>query len=347
MDVDGTILGHKPQRKALFEMLAADRLPNSLLFAGIPGIGKALVARELAQSIFCESFSKKRAEKRAAQEIYGGCGECQQCRLFKAGNTADFYQVECLDRENWNVQRIRQLLYSLHLKPFAGSSRVVLFNDAEHLSDQIANVLLKALEEPRANTYFVLICSNYSKLPATIVSRCQVWHFDALSEELIVELLKRRTDWLSEQLHSEELDFSELAKLADGSMGDLQKIVEASELWTEIKEKLDLISAATPELASSYAQELAKNRDSLRVVLQLLRIQGRSKMLQPANSQIQRAWAEFLLNLISAERLIFDRNLAASYVLHYTFMILASSLDQKQSLLLHNNKRLLEQVVVN
>lgn len=340
------ILGHEKQRKLLSDVLVADHLPSALLFAGTTGIGKALVARELAQTLFCDTFNHKHSTDSDEQLLYGGCGECHACHLFSVGNMPDFYQVECLDRDNWNIQRIRELLYSLHLKAFSGRNRVILFNDAEHMSEQAANALLKALEEPRPNTYFLLITSGYSKLPSTITSRCQVWYFDSLPDKVVLELLHRKADWVSENIDTTTISYEELVSLADGSIGELEKIIKFVDSWAEVKDKLDRICSDQPEIAASFAQELGKNRDKLRVILHLLRIRGRAKMLESTSPQARCAWADFLTNLITAERLIFERNLSASYVLHFIFMTVASVITPGSYFDIDTNKRLLEHVVV-
>lgn len=339
------ILGHDKQRELLKDMVAANQLPSALLFAGAAGIGKSLVARELAQTLFCDNYNAINSADLNGEIIYGGCGRCHTCHLFSIGNMPDYYQIECLDRDNWNIQRIRELLYSLHLKAFSGRSRVILFNDAEHLSDQAANALLKALEEPRPNTFFVLVASGYSKLPSTITSRCQVWYFDSLPEHIIIELIHRKTGSFAEKISESHINDSELAKLADGSIGTFEKIVNSIDSWESVKKKLDLICSEQPELAANFAQELGKNKEQLRTILQLLRIRGRTKMVETSSARLRGAWANFLTNLMTGERLIFERNLNAGYILHFIFATIASAHNPDEYPDAYLNEQLLDQIV--
>lgn len=219
---------------------------------------------------------------------------------------------------------VRELLYTLNLRSHSSRGRIVIFNDAEHLSLQAANAILKTLEEPRPFTHFVLIAASPSKLPATIVSRCQVWCFDSLSAGQIQEILTHRERSASAEGPAQSIPPSELAELADGSLDSLDQIGAHYERWMTIKDLLARMLEGDLEIALRAAQDLGKSKESLRAQIHLLRIRSRQQMHSPrgsatARTRTQRRWATLLSNLIAAERLIFERNLSPVLVLSAVF----------------------------
>jgi DNA polymerase-3 subunit delta' len=342
-----SLIGHEFQRKALRHLLASRRLPSTMMFAGVQGIGKLLVARELARSIFCECnqgyFSKTETAplpSSSSPSVYGGCGACHHCHVFNAGNHPDFHFVESGDRERWNVQQVRELLYSLHLGAFGGNARVVVFNNAEALSIQIANTLLKILEEPQPHIYFILITSNPSKLPPPLLSRCQIWFFDSLRDDQVATILKARPIAAKSKHPSAPQDApghlspEELAVLADGSLQSIDEIEHHHSDWELVKRKLDDISEGSLSTAALFAAAITKDKERLPMLLQLMRILARRRMLEAAregNSRrdLSARWAIFIENIIAAEYYLFERNLAPLPVLTMIFSALAGNVSSK------------------
>ena len=346
------IVGHIRQRRLLERLLCSGRLPSAMLLTGPSGIGKSLVARELAQSLFCERVPVQppRGLKPAPRQIpYGGCRQCKACRLFAAGNTPDYHLVECLDREKWNIEGIRDLLYSLNLKSFAGGRRVVIFNNAEHMSEPSGNALLKALEEPRPDTHFILVSASHSKLLPTVVSRCQSWFFDSLSADEIKQIVTQLEN-LGGETGEAPLPagaaLDDLARLADGSMENLGHLAAHHERWAQLSRDLEAIHAGDAAAAQALAAQLAKDREQLRTWLQLLRIIAREKMSLERRRRSAALWAECLTNLIAAERLIFDRNLSAGYVLNATFLALTGDYSSDSWTTLAGGSALIEKMTV-
>ena len=314
------LTGHTRQREALAKLHHEGKLPSALLLSGPTGIGKSLVARELAGMIFCEESEDRKSP--------GGCGECRSCRVFRAGNIPDFHYVHCDEKDEAAIDQIRELLYSLNLKAFSAKGRVVVFDDAERLSVQSSNVLLKSIEEPRGNTHFILISSNASKLLPTILSRCQEWRFDELSDEQVRAAFEQNPDILSSvTLSRKQLD--ELVTLCDGSLGNALSLSSHLDTWSDLSTSIERIASGEAGYVYELAGSLAKDRDNLRMNLQLMRIFSRRQMHAHDNGLMKYKWATMLTNLISAEGLIFERNLNSSLVLSSVFLALLSdnSLD--------------------
>lgn len=160
------------QREAAAGILSRrDRWPHGLLIAGPAGIGKRVLAQWLARALVCESPAAGGAP----------CGACASCRYAAAGQHPDLRIVEPVDVTDeeakpveWIVvERIRALTRWAELTSHRGGAKVALIDPAERMHAAAANALLKTLEEPPANTYFLLVSHQPGRLPATIVSRCQ------------------------------------------------------------------------------------------------------------------------------------------------------------------------------
>lgn len=146
---------------------AHDRLAHAYLLTGPDGVGKGLLADELARHLLC----KNRV----------GCGQCHACQLVAAGTHPDLYRVEP-DNGTIKVDAIRALTGPVYSAALMGGAKVVVMNGAEHLNLNAANALLKSLEEPPAQTYWLLTSSQPGQLLPTILSRCQKLHVPAPAE---------------------------------------------------------------------------------------------------------------------------------------------------------------------
>jgi DNA polymerase-3 subunit delta' len=206
------------------------------------------------------------------------------------------------------------------LRAFSGAGRAVLIDNSEHLSLQAANALLKALEEPRPGTHFCLVTSNCSRLPRTLVSRCQVWFFDALKPDEIKLILQAQAD--SSTVPAEHID--KIAFLADGAMDNIEAISSNMEAWNELQTTLENIFKGDLAAAQSAAQQLSRDRDSLRDKLKLMRIYARQRMQETQDRGRRSRWAVCVANLLESDRLIFERNINAQYLLSSLFLSLAN-----------------------
>ena len=142
--------------------IAGDRIPHALLMQGPAGLGKLALAERFARQLLC------------SEPEDGPCGGCHGCHLFEAGTHPDF---QCIGPEEpgkaIKVDAIRKLINDLSLKPQYGGYRIFVIDQAELMNPSSANALLKTLEEPAENTVLLLITSRPSRLPPTILSRCQ------------------------------------------------------------------------------------------------------------------------------------------------------------------------------
>ncbi len=154
-----------------------NHLPHALLLRGAAGTGKAEFAQALASSLLCQQLT---AEAQA-------CGVCRSCRLIAAGTHPDLIVLRPEPPKDSTskkpmlmirIEPIRALLSRMAMtSQFEDGYRVVVLENAERMTMEAANALLKTLEEPGRNSMLILTSSHPSRLPVTVVSRCQSLQF--------------------------------------------------------------------------------------------------------------------------------------------------------------------------
>jgi DNA polymerase-3 subunit delta' len=294
------LIGHHRQRNSLSRLIKNGRLPSTLLFAGIPGIGKMGVAREVARHLLCEA---------AEESDTAGCGQCHSCRLMDTGNHPDLHILNLADPEQVGVDDVRSMLDTLNLKSFLGGRKLAIFNDADNLSIVGANIILKSLEEPRPGCYFILVLSNPTRLPATLLSRCQRWYFDRLSPSEVKEVLEARG----------ETDVPEaLTIMADGSLAALDSVRASPERWDEVRAAFEAAFQGEEDKVSKAAQEWANDKTGLRERVSFMRMFVQQKLVQSASHpEAASVWAHTLQDVLDAEYLLLDRHVnPAACLLH-------------------------------
>jgi DNA polymerase-3 subunit delta' len=158
----GTLPWLEPLRAQVERAAARGRLPHALLIHAAPGLGGELLAAWIAAFVLCDS----RAE--------APCGRCATCMLVAAGNHPDLLWIAREeDARQVLIDQIRVLCDQLALKSYRGGYKVAVVSSADLMTEHAANALLKTLEEPPPQSLVILCSARPSRLPATIVSRCQ------------------------------------------------------------------------------------------------------------------------------------------------------------------------------
>lgn len=258
------VLGQDSAVATLERALALDRVHHAYRFEGPPGVGKELAAFALAQALVCERG--------------GGCGECSACRravtlsaedprvplhpdvvLLGRGLYRGLLGGSSSEATGISVEQVRRIVLArIGFPPHEGRALVFIVRDADEITQQAANALLKTLEEPHERTHFVLLTSRPSRLLDTIRSRTLPVRFAPLGERVIASLLEARG-----------LDAS-VAPLAQGSAVLAIELADPEE-----KRERDAFSEAAfaaltaPDLAPALklAEGQKKDRDGLKAQL--------------------------------------------------------------------------------
>lgn len=180
-----SIIGHESEISKLFQLKKSGRWPHAMMFVGPSGVGKKKIALAFTQAIVCVQ----------ASEGCGNCGPCLRIEKMQSENLIILEPDAELSRPIIKVEKIRTLLASLSLSS-GGPARVVLIDQAQTLNTQASNALLKTLEEPTENIFFILIANDVHQLLPTIRSRTQIIRFSALSYEQTKVLKPALPDWI-------------------------------------------------------------------------------------------------------------------------------------------------------
>ncbi len=207
------IHGHDSVVQRFSQSLASGRLGSCYLFLGPAGIGKHTFALKLAQALLCQNASGSSLDP---------CGSCEACQLMASTNHPDLdliglpagknrLPVELFigDRDHRHQEG---LCHSISLCPRLGSHRVAIVDDADCLTVESSNSLLKTLEEPPRGAILILIGTSRSRQLPTILSRIQIVPFNPLPVEAVASLL------IEQQIVSDPTRAHELAQHSHGSL---------------------------------------------------------------------------------------------------------------------------------
>lgn len=216
MNIKSQIQGHTAQMAQLEKAIEQKRLPHAVLLTGPKSIGKKLVALAIAQRLICESHT--------------ACGTCPAC-LRVAKQQSENMRVIEPSGQNIKIDQTREIFEFLSLANF-GINRVIIIDQAHLLNPQAANSILKVLEEPVDNVYFILIAPEADSVLSTIRSRSQVIRFTPLTLIQMKSIKPGLADWIYQCSRGQ---MCELVNLSDQE--GVEKRLKSFELlesfWTE------------------------------------------------------------------------------------------------------------------
>jgi DNA polymerase-3 subunit delta' len=170
------IIGNKQIKDMLAKSVENETTSHSYLFVGIQGIGKKILAIEFAKKILC--IQKEKEE------------QCKSCIEFDSNNHPDFMCLE-LDGNSIKIEQIRFLQKKIQEKPIISNKKVYIIDNADLMTQEAQNCLLKTLEEPPEFAIIILIGSNENSFLTTIKSRCMIFHFKPIENEKIIQYMEK------------------------------------------------------------------------------------------------------------------------------------------------------------
>ena len=205
------LIGQEHIVRTLHNAIEMDRVAHAYLFSGTRGVGKTTTARLLAKALNC-------TEGPTAEP----CDKCNFCIEIRDGISVDVMEID--GASNNGVGEVRDLIDNIQYSTSACRFKVYIIDEVHMLSKNAFNALLKTLEEPPPQVVFIFATTELTKIPETILSRCQCFEFKPLTHQQIIDQLQAicKHDGITIDPHSLE----EIAKNGAGSMRDAQSLLD-------------------------------------------------------------------------------------------------------------------------
>ena len=176
------VLGHQQNKEFLQKLLQPSSRPHALLFYGMGGIGKKMLALHFAKTFLCTGQGAC------------PCGLCESCRLMDIANNSfahpDFYLLTAEEAgKDIKIEQVKEMAKQAAFAPVLSGHKVCIIDDAGQMTAEAANSLLKLLEEPPPGWLFILITQQAERLLPTVLSRVIRLRFEAPGQEAVQQIL--------------------------------------------------------------------------------------------------------------------------------------------------------------
>ncbi|MDR1914029.1 MAG: DNA polymerase III subunit delta [Clostridiales bacterium] len=187
------IIGHEAIIANLRKAVLNNRLSHAYILDGAAGMGKNMIAGALAKTVQCENkvnlkYPDDRPDNRP-DNCPDACGTCVSCRAFESGNHPDIIYVTTT-KKSIGVDEIReQVTHAMLTRPYKYKYKIFIIDNADTMTTQAQNALLKTIEEPAEYGLFLLLSENLSVFLPTVLSRCVSFRLRPLPSELVKSYL--------------------------------------------------------------------------------------------------------------------------------------------------------------
>ena len=244
------IVGNPKVKEILTKTIKVKKTSHSYMFIGIEGIGKKLFAKELAKAILCLNDGEY-------------CENCKSCIEFSSDNNPDYIYIEP-EETKIKIDQIRNMQLKVAEKPIISNNKVYIIDDADTMTHEAQNCLLKTLEEPPEYVTIILIGSSENNFLTTIKSRCTKIYFEKISNEEIKQYLKK-------EFETDDID-EELLEIADGSIKRAIEVKENRETYRMLEKIMEDIDNSDIIDVLNAASELYKSKEIIFTILENINI---------------------------------------------------------------------------
>lgn len=228
------MIGQKAVVQTLKNAIKNNRVAQAYIFSGMRGVGKTTAARIFAKALNCQHGPTPTP-----------CNKCEFCKSVDEDRSVDVLEID--GASNRGIEEVRSLREGVKYKPIHSRNKVIIIDEVHMLTREAFNALLKTLEEPPAHTVFIFATTEFHKVPATIISRCQHFEFKKISQRDIVNHLLDITQ--KEKIEISPVGLNLIAEAADGSLRDAQSLLDQAVAFSgevindgDLKEILGTIS---------------------------------------------------------------------------------------------------------
>lgn len=214
------VVGHKNIIQYIGKAVTSGAISHAYILNGERGSGKKLLANLFAMSLQCQN----------RDEDGDACGKCQSCKQAVSGNQPDIIRVTHEKPTTISVDDIReQVNNDIQIKPYSSPYKIYIIAEADMMSVQAQNALLKTIEEPPEYAVIILLTENAETLLPTIRSRCVMLKLRNIKDQLVKK-------YLMEQMEIPDYKADVCVAFAQGNMGKAIALA-TSEYFNEIKEE--------------------------------------------------------------------------------------------------------------
>ena len=268
MQLFENIVGNNKIKESLKNAVKSNNVSHSYLFVGKAGVGKKKFAKDLAKKVMClgsnggaQNNGVKNNEVQnnnvANDNLELDFDNCDSCIKFDANSNPDF-SIIVPDGKSIKIEQIRNLQARIVEKPISSSKKVYIIDDADTMTEESQNCLLKTLEEPPEYAMIILIASNENRMLQTIKSRCVIIRFEDLTNEEISQIL-----------HTNDQD---IIRLCEGSVAKADTISEKREMFAQLKIIADYLSKNSLIDVLNNSDLLYSSKDDIMTLLDFLNI---------------------------------------------------------------------------
>lgn len=276
------IVGQSDAAERFLNTLRSSRMAHAYIVCGPRGVGKSAFAHEMAKAILC----------RTPAPTAEACGHCNSCLKCDHDTHPELATLERLaGRQNILVEQVEALREEwFSLRPVESDRKVCLVLEADRMNEEVANRLLKILEEPSGDTVFILTTARLEALLETIVSRCQILRLRQVPEDEIAEALRRRHPTAPASA------IRLAARLSGGSPGRAEELLD-EDVLQRAQWAVTLVNSVRPDSVAQVMGELMgyvgrKGRERLEDARQRLTVIMESLVLH---------WKDILMGLALGE----------------------------------------------
>ena len=205
------MIGQKHVVQTLMNAIKNNRVAQAYIFSGMRGVGKTTTARILAKALNCQNGP-----------THDPCNKCEFCKEINEDRSVDVLEID--GASNRGIDEVRSLREGVKYKPIRSRYKVIIIDEVHMLTREAFNALLKTLEEPPPHTIFIFATTEFHKVPATIISRCQHFEFKKISQKDIINHLLDITK--EENITISAYGLNMIAESADGSLRDAQSLLD-------------------------------------------------------------------------------------------------------------------------
>lgn len=245
------IIGNKKIKEILKKTIISNKESHSYMFLGDEGIGKKLIAKEFAKTLLC-----------ASRENGTYCNKCKSCIQFSSNNNPDFIYIEP-EETKIKIDQIRAMLIKVTEKPIISQRKVYIIDDADTMTSEAQNCLLKTLEEPPEYVTIILIGKAEENFLTTIRSRCTKMYFDKISNSDLKTYLESKNISNISQ---------ELLDLANGSIKKALEINENKDIYYTLENIMNSIDKCDIIEILNLSAELYKSKETINSILENISI---------------------------------------------------------------------------